>query len=134
MVLVCLYADMFCAITLQFAVCIYITAYSPNVRSVQWNIGPRFLSTDRASAASRGPCKKTKVWHFTVQTEQVKWIDYLLTDCEVCTEKYLPEVCTEKTEGKYFPVQTEQTRLIRNLLCGFWFFPSWLLTKFCVHE
>ena len=27
----------------------------------------------------------------------------------------------EKTEGKYFPVQTEQTRLIRHLLYGFWF-------------
>ena len=27
----------------------------------------------------------------------------------------------EKTEGKYFPVQTEQTRLIKHLLYGFWF-------------
>ena len=26
-----------------------------------------------------------------------------------------------KREGKYFPVQTEQTRLIRHLLYGFWF-------------
>ena len=42
-------------------------------------------------------------------------------------EKYLPEfllqtergLC-EKTEGKYFPVRTEQTRLIRNLLYDFW--------------
>ena len=28
-------------------------------------------------------------------------------------------VCTT-TSGKYFPVQTEQTRLIRNLLYGYW--------------
>ena len=27
----------------------------------------------------------------------------------------------KKTEGKYFPVQTEQTRLIRHSLYGFWF-------------
>ena len=27
----------------------------------------------------------------------------------------------EEIEGKYFPVQTEQTRLIRNLLYIFWF-------------
>ena len=27
----------------------------------------------------------------------------------------------EKTEGKYFPVQAEQTRLIIHLLYGFWF-------------
>ena len=26
-----------------------------------------------------------------------------------------------KTQGKYFPVQTEQTRLIRNILYGVWF-------------
>ena len=33
----------------------------------------------------------------------------LLTECEVCTGKYicLRFLC-EKTEGKYFPVQTEQ--------------------------
>ena len=60
----------------------------------------------------------------------ISYIDYLLTECEVCTGKYLPEVfvqterrrsevCAEKAEGKYFPVQTEQTRLIRNLLYGF---------------
>ena len=54
----------------------------------------------------------------------------------VCMEKYLPEVsvqteqrrsevCAEKIEGKYFPVQTEKTKLIRLLLYGFWFiFPS----------
>ena len=35
----------------------------------------------------------------------------LLTEYEVCTGKYLPEVF----------VQTEQTRLIRHLLYGFWF-------------
>ena len=51
----------------------------------------------------------------------------LLTECEVCRGKYLPEVfvqterrrsevCAKKNEGKYFPVQTEQTRLIRHLL------------------
>ena len=59
-------------------------------------------------------------------------IDYLLTDCEVCTGKYLlevfvkterrrEEVCVGKTKGKDFPAQTEQTRLIRNLSYGFWF-------------
>ena len=37
--------------------------------------------------------------------------------------QYLSEVFVlcEKTEGKYFPVQTEQTRLIRHSLYGFWF-------------
>ena len=73
------------------------------------------------------------------------WIDYLLTEREVCTGNYFPEVfvqterrrseiCAEKTEGKYFPVQTEQTRLIRNLLYGFWLLFSSLLTKLCVRE
>ena len=58
--------------------------------------------------------------------------DYLLTECEVCRGKYLPEVlvqtkrrrrevCAKKPEGKYFPVQTERTRLMRNLLYGLWF-------------
>ena len=39
-----------------------------------------------------------------------------------CTDQATKEqgLC-EKTEGKYFPVQTEQTRLIRHLLYGFWF-------------
>ena len=49
--------------------------------------------------------------------------DYLLTECEIWTGKNLPEIfvqlCAEKIESKYFPVQTEQTRLIRNLLYGF---------------
>ena len=59
------------------------------------------------------------------------YIKGLLTECEVCTGKYFPEVFVqterrkerglcEKNEGKYFPVQTEQTRLIR-LLHSFWF-------------
>ena len=60
------------------------------------------------------------------QTEQIrKNTKGLLTECEVCTGKYLPEVfvqterrmsevCAKKTEGKYFPVQIMQTRLIRN--------------------
>ena len=30
-------------------------------------------------------------------------------------------LCEKKTESKYFAVQTEQTRLIRHLLYGFWF-------------
>ena len=42
--------------------------------------------------------------------------DYLTTEREVCTEKYLPEVCIGKPDGKYSPVKTEQARLIRNLL------------------
>ena len=29
---------------------------------------------------------------------------------------------SEKTEGKYFPVQTEQTRLIRHLLYGLYYY------------
>ena len=41
---------------------------------------------------------------------------------------YLPEIfeqtaergLCEKAEGKYFPIQTEQTTLIRPLLYGFW--------------
>ena len=65
----------------------------------------------------------------------VMWtgIKGLLTECEPCTEKSaLPEVFVQtkrqrnevcaKKEGKYFPVlHTEQTRLIRHLLYGFWF-------------
>ena len=37
-----------------------------------------------------------------------------------------------KTEGKYFPVQTEKTRLIRHLLCGFWFI--FFCPQRCVHQ
>ena len=73
------------------------------------------------------------------------YTDYLSTECEVCTRKHLPEVFVqterrrsevsgEKTEGKYFPVQTEQTRLIRNLLYGFWLLFSSPLTKLSVRE
>ena len=43
-------------------------------------------------------------------------------------------VCAEKTEGKYFPVQTDQTKLIRNLLYGFWLLSSSLSTNFLVRE
>ena len=52
-------------------------------------------------------------------------IDYVLTECEVCTKK---------SEGKYFPVQTEQTKLIRNLLYGFWFLSLSLLMNVLVRE
>ena len=97
---------------------------------------------------SRDYCKAwsatTADWITTITTTWKSGFtiaDYLLTEFEVCTEKYLPEVfvgpsevCAEKTSGKYFPVQTEQTRLIRNLLYGFWFLSSSLLPKFCVHE
>jgi hypothetical protein len=38
-----------------------ISAYWPSVRSVLWNIRPRFFST-----------KKTEVWYFTIQTEQAR--------------------------------------------------------------
>ena len=52
-------------------------------------------------------------------------IDYLLTECEVYMGKYLPKisvqtkrqkskVCAEKTEGKFFTVQSKQTKLIRD--------------------
>ena len=55
------------------------------------------------------------------------WKAGLLVNCELCTGKYLSLFVqigrrrSEITEGKYFPVQTEQTRLIRLLLYGFWF-------------
>ena len=55
----------------------------------------------------------------------------LLTECEVCTGKYCLRgfrtdratkerglVC-DKNRRQYFPVQTEQTKLIRDLLYGF---------------
>ena len=57
----------------------------------------------------------------------------LLTECQVPrsvreniwwgfrTDRATKEKNSEKTEGKYFPVQTEWTRLIRLLLHGFWF-------------
>jgi hypothetical protein len=54
-----------------------ITAYWPSVRSVLWNIRPTFFSMDRATK-ERGPCKKTEVWYFTVQTEQARSIIGLL--------------------------------------------------------
>ena len=68
-----------------------------------------------------------------------------LTEFEVCTGKYLPvvfvqterrrnKVCAEKAESKHFPAQTGKTRLIRNLLFGFWFLLSSLLTNFLVCE
>ena len=73
------------------------------------------------------------------------YIDYLLTKCGVCMGKYWPkvfvqidqwrsEVCMKIMKGKYFPIQTEQTWLIRNLLYGFWFLSSWLLTRPSVCE
>ena len=84
------------------------------------------------------PCGKSEslpVFVLYAQLDLVKiYIDYLLTECEVCTEKYLPEVCAKEPEGKYFSVQTEQTKLIRNLLYGFWLFSSSLLTELCVRE
>ena len=57
-----------------------------------------------------------------------------LPEVLVQSERRRSEVCAEKTKGKYFPVQTEQTKLIRSLLYGFWFLSSSLLTKFCVRE
>ena len=56
----------------------------------------------------------------------------LITECEISPGKYLPEVfhCSEpasvawsarKTEGKYFPEQTKETRLLRYLFHGFSF-------------
>ena len=56
-------------------------------------------------------------------------INFLLTEREVCTEKYRTEVffvqtevigrgLYKKTEVRYFSVHTEQTRLIISLLYG----------------
>ena len=71
------------------------------------------------------------------------FINYLLNKCEDCmpTYMYLPEVfveterrrsevCVKKLCGKYFPVQTEQTRWIRHLLYGFFIIK---LTAFSQH-
>ena len=47
----------------------------------------------------------------------------LLTEREVCTEKYRTDVFLvlyEKIEVRYFSVQTEQARLIKSLLHGVW--------------
>ena len=52
--------------------------YWPSVRSVPWNIGLRFFSTDRAIAASEVRTKKTEVRYFMVQTEQARSINCLL--------------------------------------------------------
>ena len=52
------------------------------------------------------------------RAESVTYTHYILTEYEVRTGKHLPEiivqtgrrsgeVCAEKAEGKYFPVQTE---------------------------
>jgi hypothetical protein len=56
-------------------------------------------------------------------------INFLLTEREVCTEKYRTEVffvqtevigrgLYKKTEVRYFSVHTEQARLIKSLLYG----------------
>ena len=34
----------------------------------------------------------------------------------------------QKTKGKCFPIQTKETKLIRDLLCRLWFLPSLLLS------
>ena len=47
---------------------------------------------------------------------------YILRTCEACTEKYCLRffVQTERgRSGQFFTVQTEQTRLIKDLLYGF---------------
>ena len=68
----------------------------------------------------------------------------LLTECEVPrsvreniwsgfrTDRATKEKKCEKTEGKYFPVQTEWTRLIRLLLYGFWFSFFFAFSSACV--
>ena len=48
----------------------------------------------------------------------------LLTECEVCTGKYclrffVHTFLCDKNQRQYFPPQTDQTRLIRDLLYGF---------------
>ena len=68
------------------------------------------------------------IWKFNsiFMTDEEKIKD-LLTKCEFCTGKYcLRFFVTTKERGlcdknfrQYFPVQTEQTRLIRDLLYGF---------------
>ena len=46
------------------------------------------------------------------------------------TERRRSEVCAHKTNGKHFPMQTEQTKLTRNLSCDFWLVLSSLLIFF----
>ena len=47
--------------------------------------------------------------------------DLFITECEVCTGKYLPEIFVRKNRRQILPrVHTKQTRLIRLLLYGFW--------------
>ena len=50
-------------------------------------------------------------------------------------EQQRSKICVDKTKGKYFPIQTAQMRLIKNLLY-IWVLASFssFLTKFCVHE
>ena len=57
-----------------------------------------------------------------------------LPEVFIQTEQQRSKVCVENPRAKYFPVQTEQMRLIRNLLYGFWHLLSSLLKKLCVHE
>ena len=55
---------------------------------------------------------------YPVQTARVKKNSKNVIKCEVSTGKYCLRFCN-KNRRQYFPVQTEQTRLIRDLLYGF---------------
>jgi hypothetical protein len=57
--------------------CLIITAYWPSVRSVLWNIRPRFFRYGLSDEGARS-MQKTEVWYFTVQTEQTRSIIGLL--------------------------------------------------------
>lgn len=55
----------------------------------------------------------------------------LLTNSEVCSRKYSSEVfvqsevCAEKTEGKYFPVQIEKNEVDKEFIV-------WILLSFLI--
>ena len=68
-----------------------------SVRSVLWNVGPSFLSMDRATKG-RDQCKKTSVWYFTVQTEQARSITRLLYSWIESVSIYF----SHKPRGRWF--------------------------------
>ena len=63
-----------------------------------------------------------------------RYIDYLSTECEVCTGNYLHEVFVQckKARGQILS-RTDRTNEV-NEEYGFLFLSSSASTKFCVHE